>query len=89
MMLSRHWVSPTPNQRCSPRFAIHQNALLLASIVGAGDTAKYDLATGRRACLHVVRGTEAELLLFDLPWGGAGPYLPLSAKPALPWAPAA
>ena len=35
---------------------IHQDALLLATIVGAGNTVNYGLAAGRRAYLHVVRG---------------------------------
>jgi hypothetical protein len=35
---------------------IHQDALLLASIVGAGGAQQYDLAAGRRGYLHVVRG---------------------------------
>lgn len=35
---------------------LHQDALLFASIVGAGDTANYALATSRRGYLHVVRG---------------------------------
>lgn len=35
---------------------IHQHALLLATIVGAGGTVKYDPAASRRAYLHVVRG---------------------------------
>ena len=35
---------------------IHQDALLLATKVGAGETARYALPIGRRAYLHVVRG---------------------------------
>jgi len=35
---------------------IHQNALLFARKVGAGDTVKYALTGGRRAYLHVVSG---------------------------------
>jgi hypothetical protein len=36
--------------------AIHQDALLFARKFGAGGTAQYALAAGRRAYLHVVRG---------------------------------
>jgi len=36
--------------------SIHQDALLFARKVGAGDTAQYALGEGRRAYLHVVRG---------------------------------
>jgi len=35
---------------------IHQDALLFATKVGAGGTANYQLAAGRRAYLHVVSG---------------------------------
>jgi redox-sensitive bicupin YhaK (pirin superfamily) len=35
---------------------IHQDALLLATKVGAGGTATHALQAGRRAYLHVVRG---------------------------------
>jgi len=38
---------------------IHQDALLFARKVGAGETAKYALTEGRRAYLHVVRGEVA------------------------------
>jgi redox-sensitive bicupin YhaK (pirin superfamily) len=46
---------------------IHQDALLLARKVGAGRTASYALAPGRRAYLHVVEG---EIRLNGLPLSG-------------------
>jgi redox-sensitive bicupin YhaK (pirin superfamily) len=49
---------------------IHQDALLLATKVGAGGTAMHALPAGRRAYLHVVRG-EIALNGFNLSGGDA------------------